>query len=159
MKKLISLPLLGYAFYKITEIIANRPRNCYYEFFTPSVVLVAKESLHGAVVPERFAWMSSIDEIWYDHSIPTRQLVEDSCRLNHIGALHIDLQLRLGNPYKIIIKRLWGLYGTDSNILIVADAKTIARVRRNAFLWSPREDLMFIYPISRQYSRSDSLAT
>jgi hypothetical protein len=158
MKKLITLPLLGYVIYKITEIIANRPRNCYYEFFNPSVVLVSKESLHGAVVPSRFAWTSSIDEIWYDHSIPTKQLVEDSCRLNHIGALHIDLQTRLGNPYEIIIKRLWGLYSTDTNILIVADAKTIARVRRNAHLWSPLEDSMFVYPISRQYSRADYMA-
>lgn len=159
MKKLsIGVLVIGL----ITRLITrrrNRPQNWYFEYLSPKVLLVAREDLYGAEFPTYFTWAKQIDTVWYCYRAPNR--LYKVTKVSDFGWSDFDRILPWAQkqspsttvqPSKInthLKNALSQQVRSDKTVLLIADAKTIAYLRRNVQIWSPTPSSTNRLPISR----------
>ncbi len=141
---------------------ANRPRNFYFEYLSPRVVLVSGEVLDGASIPAKFGWATDIDEVWYCYSSSKEIQAEirDKYEGNAIWTVPISLTLDKTMLYLMLVEKLKNLGINKKQILVITDAATLARLRRSSGYWSRSANDVYWYPVDRPMdSRQNYLAS
>lgn len=132
----------------------NRPQPFFYEFANPSVILVAVEELGNVERPSSFYWSKDVSDIVLLANTDLVQKLNDSW----IEAVSVPVRNRENvDWYQTALQRIFTL-SQGTKILIVTDAKTLGKLRRNAAVWSDSPELMIAIPILYNYSRTDYLS-
>jgi hypothetical protein len=123
----------------------NRSQPYYYEYLQPSVVLVAAEELDGVEMPRKFCWMKDVNNVFFYANPELGSVLTASWRRN-LRSLSVSRESTFTSNYSAAVREICSL-PAGVKAIIISDAKTIARLRRTAYLWSDSPSLVNIQPI------------
>lgn len=175
MKKLLALSLLVAAITKKYFSIKYRAHNFYFEYSDPSVVLVAREAVDDAVWPDQFIWITEFDEIWYSYRSAnnlTNIVTVKTSECYWKNFTKIIEVARYSKPQTIVLSRKTmvhfaarlrnlrenELLSGKKRVLIITDAKTLAKLRGCSDTWSKGSKIRIPIANKRVTSQAEYLA-